>query len=158
MTSSTTEALGSVLAALRRRARMSQRALSRASGISYTQIGDLENARGYNPSPLTLRALAKGLATDEFLAEGYDPMRADAFYRQLMDAAGYLGGLPIGTSQQEPPTDEEAENAALEFLSSKAGDEDLAAKLLGLARRYPDLSPEEQTAVRHLVEMWSKDA
>ena len=57
MTSSTTEALGSVLAALRRRARMSQRALSRASGISYTQIGDLENARGYNPSPLTLRAL-----------------------------------------------------------------------------------------------------
>ena len=26
-----------------------------------------------------------------------------------------------------------------------------------LARRYPDLSPEEQIAVRHLVGMWTKD-
>jgi len=29
--------------------------------------------------------------------------------------------------------------------------------LLRPARRYPDLSPDEQTAVRHLVGMWGKD-
>jgi hypothetical protein len=105
----------------------------------------------------TLRALAKGLAADDRLTEGYDDVRADAFYRLLMDAAGYLGGLPIGTSQREAPTDEDAENAALQFLSSKAGDDDLAARLVGLARRYPDMSPEEQTVVRHLVGMWVKE-
>src|SRR5829696_3895101 len=96
----TREALGNLLSILRRRARMSQRELSRASEISYTQIGDLENARGGNPSPLTLRALSKGLATDDFLPEGHDSVRADAFYRQLMDAAGYLRGLPIDAPQQ----------------------------------------------------------
>lgn len=55
-----------------------------------------------------LRALAKGLATDDFLAEGYDPVRADAFYRQLMEAAGYLSGLPIGRAPPESSTDEDA--------------------------------------------------
>ena len=49
------------------------------------------------------------------------------------------------------------ESAALQFLSSKAGDEDLAAKLVGLARRYPAMSPEEQTAARHLVGMLAKN-
>src|SRR4030095_7828628 len=90
----TFDALGEVLAILRKRARLSQRELSRLSEISYTQIGDLERGRGGKPSPLTLRALARGLATDAFLDAGYDPVRADAFYRQLMDAAGYLRGLP----------------------------------------------------------------
>jgi hypothetical protein len=33
----------------------------------------------------------------------------------------------------------------------------VATSLAQLARRYPDLSPEEQTAVRHLVGMWVKD-
>jgi hypothetical protein len=30
--------------------------------------------------------------------------------------------------------------------------------LAQLARRYPTMSPDEQTAVRHLVGMWAKDA
>jgi hypothetical protein len=29
--------------------------------------------------------------------------------------------------------------------------------LLQVARRYPDLSPDEQTVVRHLVGTWVKD-
>ena len=74
-----------------------------------------------------------------------------------MDAAGYLAGLPIGMSHQGGPVDADAESTALQFLSSKAGDTDLAARLVGLARRYPDMSPEEQTVVRHLVGTWGKD-
>ena len=149
MSSPGEETFGAVPVSLRRRARMSQRALSRASGVSYTQIGDLEHGR-YNPSPLTLRALAKGLATDDFLPEGYDQARADAFYRQLMEASGYLGGLAIGT-------DEDAAKAALQFLSAEAGDPDFAARLLGLARRFPDMPAEEQNAARHVVGMRGKD-
>ena len=122
---------------------MCQRDLSRRSGVSYTMIGDLERAAGYNASPLTLRSLARGLASFEKDADGVevtdiDQVKADAFYRRLMEAAGYLSGLPIGTSPREAATDEDAESAALAFLSSKAGDQDLAARLLGLARRYPD--------------------
>jgi transcriptional regulator with XRE-family HTH domain len=145
--------LGATLAAIRQRARMSQRELSRVSDVSYTQIGDLERGTGGNPSPLTLRALAKGLATDAFLTEGYEPIRADAFYRQLMDAAGYLRGLPVESPPQDGPQ-EVTEDAVVQFLSSRAGDATLAANLAQLAHRYPDLSPDEQTVVRHLVGTW----
>jgi hypothetical protein len=34
----------------------------------------------------------------------------------------------------------------------------VAARLLPFARRYPDLSPEEQTVVRHLVGTWVKES
>jgi hypothetical protein len=42
-------------------------------------------------------------------------------------------------------------------LSDKTGDADLATRSLQLARRYPELSPDEQTVVRHLVGVWVKD-
>ena len=162
MSTKSQEALAAVLTTLRRRARLSQRDLARRAGVSATAIGDLERAVGYNASPLMLRAISRGLASFERDADGaevteVDQLRADAFYRQLMDAAGYLGGLPIGISQPEAQTEEDAEHAALKFLSSKAGDADLAARLVGLARRYAELSPEDQIAVRHLVGMWVKD-
>ena len=32
-----------------------------------------------------------------------------------------------------------------------------SAILVQIARRYPDMSPEERIAVRHLVGMWVKD-
>jgi hypothetical protein len=40
---------------------------------------------------------------------------------------------------------------------SVGADDDLAARLLQLARRYPELSPDDQTVVRHLVGTWVKD-
>lgn len=153
------EALAFVLATLRRRARMSQRELSAYSkrfapdgkGVSYTQIGDLERAVGYNASPLTLRAIARGLAADEYAPGGFDQVRADAFYRQLMDAAGYLSGLPIEAPVQTGAGD------VLEFLASKTGDSTISERLLRLAEKYPELAAEDQMVMRRLVDSWLKE-
>jgi transcriptional regulator with XRE-family HTH domain len=142
--------LGSLLELLRRRARMSQRELSRASGISYTQIGDLERGDSLNPSPQTLRSLARGLATDNFSPEGYDAVREDAFYRQLMDSAGYLRGLPVGVSARDGDY-EITEDDVVRYLARLTGDADLAAKLAKFADRYPSLSSDEQTTMRYVI-------
>jgi transcriptional regulator with XRE-family HTH domain len=146
------EILGQTLSLLRRRARLSQRQLADASKISNTQIGDIEKGAGGNPSPITLRALSRGLASDEFEPGGVNQIRADAFYRQLMDAAGYLGGLPV-----DSPAPDMTEDAAVQFLSSRAGDSDIADRLLRLAKRYPEMAPEDQMVMRHLVDTWIKE-
>ena len=85
-------------------------------------------------------------------------MRADAFYRQLMDAAGYLRGVPVGTSETETLDGDIREDAVVRFLATQTGDDDLARRLLQLIRRYPELSPDEQTVVRYLVGTWVGDA
>jgi transcriptional regulator with XRE-family HTH domain len=142
--------LGEVLLGLRRRARLSQRELSRAAEISYTQISDLERGHGGNPSPLTLRALAKGLATDEFLDSGYDPQRADAFYRALMEAAGYLGGVPLGQARRGPTVEE-----LREYLTKLTDDSAVADQMLALAERWADLDPADQAVAKRLLGMWT---
>lgn len=141
-------ALGQILEVLRKRARMSQRELSRNSGISYTQIGDLERGDALAPSPITLRALSRGLATDNFSEGGFDAVRADAFYRQLMDAAGYLGGLPVGAPPRAPDEDD-----LVNYLSTKTKDSDVSARLLRLAQQYPDMAPEDQLVIKRLVDI-----
>lgn len=147
------EALGELLILLRTRARMSQRELARASGVSYTQIGDLERGTGGSPSPITLRSLAKGLALDEFNADvGFDPIRADAFYRQLMEAAGYLGGLPL-----DAPPKRTGEEDVLEYLAARSGDTAVSEQLVRLAEKYPELAPEDQMVIRRLVGTWLRD-
>jgi transcriptional regulator with XRE-family HTH domain len=149
----TPDALGAVMVALRRRARLSQRELSRLAEISYTQIGDLERGQGGNPSPLTLRALARGLATDQFRDEGYDPTRADAFYRQLMAAAGYLSGVPV-----DAPPKRIDEEDVVDWLTARTGDTALSEQLVALAARYPDLDPEDQLVVRRLLTTWIRES
>ena len=106
---------------------------------------------------MTLRTLAKGLATDTFLPEGHEPIRADAVDHQLMGAAGYLRGLPVESLPRDR-AHETTEDAVVQFLFTQAGDVMVAANLARLARRYPDLSPDEQTVVRHLVGTWVNDA
>jgi transcriptional regulator with XRE-family HTH domain len=144
--------LGEVLLGLRRRARLSQRELGRAADISYTQISDLERGQGGNPSPLTLRALAKGLATDDFLDQGYDPSRADAFYRSLMEAAGYLGGVPLGQARRAPTAED-----AREYLAKVTDDAALADELLALAERWADLDPADQGLAKRFLGMWTTE-
>jgi len=140
--------LGDLLILLRRKSRMSQRELGRASGVSYTQISDLEHGEGGQPSPLTLRALARGLATDALDPDDIDQRKADAYYAQLMQAAGYLRGL--GASTQDGVD----EAAVVRVLASRSGDVGIAEQLVKLARRYPELSPETQVVVRHLIGTW----
>ena len=146
------EALGHMLAALRRRARMSQRELAQHSGVSYTQIGDLERGRGGFPSPITLRALARGLATDQFREHGYDPTIADACYRQVMEAAGYLRGLPV-----DAPPRRTDEDAVVDWLTARTDDSAIAGLLVALAAHYPDLDPEDQLVVRRLLTTWTRE-
>jgi transcriptional regulator with XRE-family HTH domain len=131
---------------------MSQRELSRASEVSYTQIGDLERGQGGNPSPLTLRALARGLATDSFHPNGVEPVRADAFYRQLMEAAGYLGGLPV-----DAPPKRTNEDDVVAWLTARTGDTAVSEQLVALAARYPELDPEDQLVVRRLLTIWTRE-
>ena len=151
-TKSPPAALGALLSTLRNRARLSQRELARVSGISYTQIGDLERTVGGWPSPLTLRALARGLASDAFIQPtGYDVVRSDAFYRQLMDATGYLTGLPVGA----PPAT--TEDDVRQYLAGRSGDTTMSDRLLALARRYPDLEPDDQLVARRLIDGWLRD-
>ena len=144
--------LADLLILLRRRARMSQRALSRASGISYTQIGDMERGQGGQPAPQTLRSLARGLATDALDLTDVDQTKADADYAQLMQAAGYLRGLGASTR------DGADEAAVMRFLTSRSGDPQIAEQLVKLARRYPELSPETQIVVRHLLGTWVQES
>jgi transcriptional regulator with XRE-family HTH domain len=146
------ENLGATLNILRRRARMTQRELSAESKISYTQIGDLEKGRGGHPSPLTLRALARGLSTDS-IDETVDQVRADAAYRQLMAAAGYLTGI-YGPEAADPTS----ERGVIAFLAARFGDEDLAERLVRLATRYPGFPADLQGVVRYLVAEWTHDA
>src|SRR5690348_13012741 len=124
MARSTPADLASLLRMLRTRARTSQRELARASGISYTQVSDLEGGKGGHPSPLTLRAIARGLATDALDANDMDSARADAYYRQLMAAAGYL--RPFGASTPE----ETSEDDVLKFLETRSGDPGVADLLV----------------------------
>jgi transcriptional regulator with XRE-family HTH domain len=145
------DALGDTLATLRKRARLSQRELSRASDISYTQIGDLERGQGGNPSPFTLRALAKGLASDAFLEQGYDPTRADAFYRQLMGAANYLGGLPMDLPARRTTSED-----IVDWIARQTGDSAVAELLVSLAQAYAELGPEDQMVMKHLAGEWIK--
>jgi transcriptional regulator with XRE-family HTH domain len=147
------EALANLLVTLRTRARMSQRELSRTSEVSYTQIGDLERSAGGSPSPITLRALARGLAADDSQPNGYNPVRADAFYRQLMAAAGYLTGV----TTDAPPKQTDAQDV-IAFLAGASGDTDIATKLVRLAERWPELSVDDQMVARHLVGTWAKGA
>jgi transcriptional regulator with XRE-family HTH domain len=145
------EALGQVMALLRSRSRLSQRELSRLSEVSYTQISDLERGQGGSPSPLTLRAIARGLASDDFEPTGVNPVRADAFYRQLMEAAGYLGGVPV----DQAPKKTDADDVIL-YLTARTGDTAVSERLLRLAEYYPDLAVEDQMVVRRLLDVWTK--
>ena len=148
----TPAALGEMMGTLRRRARMSQRELARLCDVSYTQIGDLERGQGGFPSPLTLRSIAKGLATDAFLEQGYDPIRADACYRQLMDAAGYLGGLPV-----DAPPKRTDEDDVVGYLTRKTSDLAVAELLVRVAEKWPELSAEDQVVAKHLLTGWVRD-
>lgn len=86
--------LAATLKALRKRQRISQPELARLSGVSRTTIANVEGERDPmtgqppNPQPITLRALARGLATDGDDRE--HPDLAETFYLSLMDAAGHL--------------------------------------------------------------------
>ena len=148
----TPAALGQMMATLRKRNRMSQRELARLSDISYTQIGALEQGQGGFPSPLTLRALAKGLASDDFQEQGYDPIKADAFYRQLMETSGYLGGLAGGGPVRRTNQDE-----VVGYLNQRTDDLDVAEMLVGLAERWQELEPEDQHVAKRLMAGWLKD-
>ena len=100
------ETLGARLAGLRRRHRISQQVLARESGLSRGIISIIE--RGLDPSTKqppnprtdTLRRLASALAVD---GDGRrDDTLAEAYYRELMDAAGYLPPLPIAAPSALP--------------------------------------------------------
>jgi transcriptional regulator with XRE-family HTH domain len=144
--------LGDLLKLLRAKSRMSQRELGRTSGISYTQIGDLESGRGGQPSPITLRAISRGLTTDALDPHDVDQAKSDAYYTQLMQAAGYLRGLGAPT-----PRDAEEEDV-LKFLEDRSGDAAIGERLVQLARGYPDLSIETQMVVRHLLAQWVRES
>src|SRR5438046_2953583 len=107
---------------------MSQRELARTSDISYTQVGDLEGGTGGHPSPLTLRAIARGLATDALDPNDIDFTKADAYYRQFMQAAGYLRGLAEG-----PDHHKTSEEDVLDYLRARSGDWALPNLLIEVA-------------------------
>lgn len=85
--------LASLLKRLRQRQRVGQKELGDLAGLSRTLITNLErgadlDGRPPNPRPDTLRRLARGLSTD---GEGTPhPEAEEAFYAELMAAAGYL--------------------------------------------------------------------
>jgi transcriptional regulator with XRE-family HTH domain len=85
--------LAETLARLRAQQRLSQTDLKRLSGISRETISILERAHDPKkkgpprPHPDTLRALARGLATDG-KGELHDDL-CERFYGELMRAAGY---------------------------------------------------------------------
>ena len=88
-------ALGQELAHCRKLAGLSQRKLAELSGVSNSMIASLERGRGsrgvkpVDPSPKTIKLLARPLATapgDRLLV---DEDHADAIYWRLMLAAGY---------------------------------------------------------------------
>lgn len=108
MTDRSTEpaALARALKQLRRRARLSQRALARLSGIAFTTIQGLEDERrtgerAIHPSPQTLRLLARGASADPEQPSKIDEARACAEYEKLMRAAGYLDGI-VGLAAGKP--------------------------------------------------------
>lgn len=86
---------------LRERRRFSQEELAERAGVSAQTIANLEN--GFNrdtgkerkPDVDTLRRIA------DALAEGRESDAA-LYYRELMDAAGYLDGLPLIATPTRP--------------------------------------------------------
>jgi len=85
---------------------LSQRQLSRLAGISWTQIGEIETGtRGKHPSPLTLRALAEGLATIPPENTEVDQDKFRVYYEQLMRDADYLAGIESGQPNGIQATD-----------------------------------------------------
>ena len=140
------DAIASMLGALRRRTRMSQRELGRRSDLSYAVINDLERAAGYSPSPSTLRALARGLATYEVDDDGrgtVDQNRARAYFRQLMSAAGYLDGFAA---------DEPTEESVRTYLTSRSGDAAFTERLLLLAEQYPEMPATDRMLLDRIVD------
>ncbi|MCC6382432.1 MAG: helix-turn-helix transcriptional regulator [Dehalococcoidia bacterium] len=86
--------LAEELLKLRLRARLSQRALGRIAGLSWTYIQHLE--RGHRdgkpifPSPQVLRRIARGLAADPIDESLIDRQVEREVYERLMRAAGYV--------------------------------------------------------------------
>lgn len=105
-------AVGKRLSEIRRRKRFSIRGLARESGISASYIAQLESGtpdprtqKVPRPTPTVLQLLADALGD----GSGAD---ADAFYQELMTAAGYLKeghrdvGMRINIGDAEPGSDE----------------------------------------------------
>jgi transcriptional regulator with XRE-family HTH domain len=134
--------LGRTLERLRTRERLSRRELGSLSGVSGPQIGEIEMGRkGKQPSPNTLRSLARGLAMIPPENETVDEVKLRAYYQALMADAGYLSGLP--TREDEPSSDDYANGTTapsvdqvLAYLERETDDREFAEQLLRLVRAY----------------------
>lgn len=109
------DTLAAELAALRRRARMSQKTLATIAGIDRNTISEAETGARVPKVP-TLRLIADGLATDG--EDERDSDRADDNYRRLMIAAGYM---PTAEAPTPPPADRAS---VLSEVTAKLGPDD----------------------------------
>lgn len=96
------------LAALRLRARLSQRKLAELSGLSHSTVARLETTQiregqePIRPTPATLRKIASGLASDPHHPQSVDGELAARHYQDLMNAARYTDTLVDPGAGQAP--------------------------------------------------------
>ncbi len=115
--------LSATLRSLRKRQRISQSTLASLSRVSRTTITNIEAGTDpmtdQPPSPRadTLRALARGLATDGHGVR-HDELET-VFYAELMDAAGYL---PTAWNMADALRSHIPEAAIPGFVAECAGD------------------------------------
>jgi hypothetical protein len=107
--------------------------------------------RANHASPNDLRALANRLPADDFVPEGYEPTRADAFYRQLMGAANYLNGLPMDLPARRQTTED-----VVDWLANQTGVSAVAELSVSLAQAYAEMTPADQMVMKHLAGEWVK--
>lgn len=101
------EAIATLLQRLRQRQRVGQQELADLAGVSRTLITNIERGfdqkgRPTNPRPVTLRCLARGLATDG--VGNHDAGAEERFYTELMVAAGHLPPSYLAMQEAKPWT------------------------------------------------------
>jgi len=123
---------------LRERQRFSQEELARRANLSPQSIAKIEagfdprSGKPVNPTPDTLRRIADALSANH-------PEDAPEYYRQLMEAAGYLDGLPEPT---RPPS------ASLDWARSKPA----LPVITRAVRDHPDIPPHLQEAITRILQ------
>ncbi len=148
--------LSGALRSLRKRQRISQSALASLSGVSRTTITNIEAGldpmTNQAPSPRadTLRALARGLATDGHGGR-HDDLET-TFYADLMDAAGYL---PAPWNMADALRSHSPESDIPGYVETHASDpiedqqaavEDIKASANWMRKRKRNTRPSNRTA------------
>lgn len=142
--------LGELLQRFRLQARMTQRGLGKASGVSWTFVQAVERGERHGkpvtPSPQTLLKLATGLAADALDPHKVNQAKKAQYYQQMMEARGWTMDSTPGQAEPTTPTAEELREGLQALAGAEAG-----IAFASLAEDWYQLSPDSRRFIMNAV-------